>query len=613
MALQKINFQPGINREGTSYDNEFGWFDCNLVRFRMGRPEKFGGWEKLTNDTYLGTGRALFNWTSLEGTKYLGLGTTFKYYVLEGNNFADLTPIRATTTNGIVFAATNGSSTITATDNAHGAVVNDFVTIAGAASLGGLITADVLNQEYQITSVPSVDTFTFTATATANSSDSGNGGSGADAVYQINVGLDVFVQGTGWGAGPWSAGTFGSVSSLSATNQLRLWSHDNFGEDLIINPRAGGIFKWTESSGTSTRAVSLAGISGANLVPTLGLQVITSEVDRHLVVLGADPIEGSARSGVLDPMLVAFSDQENELDFEPRNTNTAGSLRLSSGSQIIGAVKARQEIVIFTDSAVYSMQFIGPPFTFGINLINENTGLVGPNAAVTAPSGVYFMSYDSFYFYNSTVQQLPCTVLDYVFSDINKDQAYKIHAFTNNKHSEVGWYYPSASATEIDRYVIYNYQEKVWYYGQLNRTAWLDSGVQNYPQGTANNYLYQHEIGFNDDGAEMTNVFIESSDFDIGDGEQFSFISRVIPDIKFLDSDTGSNINLLTKTRNFPGDTLTTAATSNITSTTQQNFIRARGRQAVIRVSSNDGDDGNVGVGWRLGSTRYDIRSDGRR
>jgi len=613
MALQKINFQPGINREGTSYDNEFGWFDCNLVRFRMGRPEKFGGWEKLTNDTYLGTGRALFNWTSLEGTKYLGLGTTFKYYVLEGNSFADLTPIRATTTNGIVFAATNGSSTITATDNAHGAVVGDFVTIAGAASLGGLITAGVLNQEHQITSVPSDNTFTFTATATANSSDSGNGGSGADAVYQINVGLDVFVQGTGWGAGPWSAGTFGSVSSLTSVNQLRLWSHDNFGEDLIINPRAGGIFKWTESSGTSTRAVLISGISGANLVPTVGLQVITSEVDRHLIVLGADPIEGAARSGVIDPMLVAFSDQENELDFEPRNTNTAGSLRLSSGSQIIGAVKSRQEIIIFTDSAVYSMQFIGPPFTFGINLVNENTGLVGPNAAVTAPNGIYFMSYDSFYLYNSTVQQLPCTVLDYVFSDINKDQAYKITAFTNNKHSEVGWYYPSSSSLEIDRYVIYNYQEKVWYYGQLSRTAWLDSGVQNYPQAVNEGYLYRHEIGFNDDGAEMTNVFIESSDFDIGDGEQFSFISRVIPDIKFLDSDTGSNINLLTKTRNFPGDTLTTAATSNITSTTQQNFIRARGRQAVIRISSNDGDDGNVGVGWRLGSTRYDIRSDGRR
>lgn len=613
MALQKINFQPGINREGTSYDNEFGWFDCNLVRFRMGRPEKFGGWEKLTNDTYLGTGRALFNWTSLEGTKYLGLGTTFKYYVLEGNSFADLTPIRATTTNGIVFAATNGSSTITATDNAHGAVVGDFVTIAGAASLGGLITAGVLNQEHQITSVPSDNTFTFTATATANSSDSGNGGSGADAVYQINVGLDVFVQGTGWGAGPWSAGTFGSVSSLTSVNQLRLWSHDNFGEDLIINPRAGGIFKWIESSDTSTRAVLISGISGANLVPTVGLQVITSEVDRHLIVLGADPIEGAARSGVIDPMLVAFSDQENELDFEPRNTNTAGSLRLSSGSQIIGAVKSRQEIIIFTDSAVYSMQFIGPPFTFGINLVNENTGLVGPNAAVTAPNGIYFMSYDSFYLYNSTVQQLPCTVLDYVFSDINKDQAYKITAFTNNKHSEVGWYYPSSSSLEIDRYVIYNYQEKVWYYGQLSRTAWLDSGVQNYPQAVNEGYLYRHEIGFNDDGAEMTNVFIESSDFDIGDGEQFSFISRVIPDIKFLDSDTGSNINLLTKTRNFPGDTLTTAATSNITSTTQQNFIRARGRQAVIRISSNDGDDGNVGVGWRLGSTRYDIRSDGRR
>ena len=613
MALQKINFQPGINREGTSYDNEFGWFDCNLVRFRMGRPEKFGGWQKVVDSSFLGTGRALFNWTALEGTKYLGIGTTLKYYVLEGDSFDDITPIRATTTNGIVFAATNGSSTITATDDAHGAVVGDFVTIAGAVSLGGLITAGVLNQEHQITSVPSLNTFTFTATATANASDSGNGGSGADAVYQINVGLDTFVQGTGWGAGPWSAGTFGSVSSLSSVNQLRLWSHDNFGEDLIINPRAGGIFKWTESSGTSTRAVLISGISGANLVPTVGLQVITSEVDRHLIVLGADPIEGEARSGVIDPMLVAFSDQENELDFEPRNTNTAGSLRLSSGSQIIGAVKSRQEIIIFTDSAVYSMQFIGPPFTFGINLVNENTGLVGPNAAVTAPNGIYFMSYDSFYLYNSTVQQLPCTVLDYVFSDINKDQAYKITAFTNNKHSEVGWYYPSSSSLEIDRYVIYNYQEKVWYYGQLSRTAWLDSGVQNYPQAVNDGYLYQHEIGFNDDGAEMTNVFIESSDFDIGDGEQFSFISRVIPDIKFLDSDTGSNINLLTKTRNFPGDTLTTAATSNITSTTQQNFIRARGRQAVIRISSNDGDDGNVGVGWRLGSTRYDIRSDGRR
>ena len=389
MALQKINFQPGINREGTSYDNEFGWFDCNLVRFRMGRPEKFGGWEKLTNDTYLGTGRALFNWTSLEGTKYLGLGTTFKYYVLEGNSFADVTPIRATTTNGIVFAATNGSSTITATDSNHGAVTGDFVTIASAASLGGLITAGVLNQEHQITSVPSVNTFTFTATATANASDSGNGGSGADAVYQINVGLDVFVQGTGWGAGPWSAGTFGSVTSLTSVNQLRLWSHDNFGEDLIINPRAGGIFKWIESSDTSTRAVLISEISGANLVPTVGLQVITSEVDRHLIVLGADPIEGAARSGVIDPMLVAFSDQENELDFEPRNTNTAGSLRLSSGSQIIGAVKSRQEIIIFTDNAVYSMQFIGPPFTFGINLVNENTGLVGPNAAVTAPNGLF--------------------------------------------------------------------------------------------------------------------------------------------------------------------------------------------------------------------------------
>ena len=619
MALQKIIFKPGVDREGTSYDNELGWFDCNLVRFRKGNPEKFGGWEKVVPNSFLGTSRSLKNWIANEGTKYLGNGTHLKFYILEGNSFADITPIRATTTNGITFAATNGSSTITATDSNHGAVENDFVTISGAASLGGLVTADVLNQEYQITATSTANTYTFTAkdtsgtTVTANSSDSGNGGSGVDGVYQINVGLDVFVQGTGWGAGAWSEGTWGSTTSLDTKNQLRIWSQDNFGENLIINARAGGIFKWTESNGTSTRAVELSGITGANLVPTKGLQVIASETDRHLIVLGADPISGSSRSGEIDPMLVAFSDQEDELNFEPLITNTAGSVRLSSGSQIIGGIKSRQEIFIFTDTSIYSMQFVGPPFTFAINLIDASTGLIGPNAAVNAPGGTFFMSYDSFYVYDGSVRELPCSVLDYVFSDLNTGQVYKIFAFTNKKHSEVGWYYPSASSTENDRYVIYNYLEQIWYYGQLSRTAWLDSGVQSYPQASSDNYIYQHEFGFNDDGSEMTNVFIESADFDIGDGEQFSFIRRIIPDIKFLDSNSNSNINIITKTRNFPGDSLSTDATSNITPTTKQSHIRARGRQAVLRIASNDSDSGNVDVGWRLGSTRLDIKSDGKR
>jgi len=615
MPYVKRIFTPGINREGTAYDNEDGWFDCNLVRFRNGHVEKIGGWEKLSDDTYLGTSRALHNWMSLGSNLYLGLGTTFKYYIKDGTVYNDVTPIRATTTNGIVFAATNGSSTITATDNAHGAVTGDFVTLAGAASLGGLITAAVLNQEYQIASVPTVDTYTFVATATANGSDTGNGGSGVDGVYQINVGLNVYVPSAGWGAGTWGSSTFGSTNALTATGQLRLWTHDNFGENLIINPRGGGLYRWVQDDGTSTRAVELSSITGANLVPTFALQVITSEIDRHLIVLGADPISGSSRSGAIDPMLIAFSDQENELEFEPIISNTAGSLRLSSGSQIVGAVKSRQEIVIFTDTSVYSMQFVGPPLTFAVNLINEATGLIGPKAAVTADSGIYFMSYGSFYLYNGTVEKLPCSVQSYVFSDLNNGQAYKIHGFSNSENNEIGWFYPSASASEIDRYVIYNTQEKIWYYGQLERTSWLDSGVVSYPQATKDNYLYQHEIGYDDDGTAMTNVFVESSDFDLDDGDRFTSISSVIPDIRFLQDTNDGSVNIVTKTRNYPGQSLTTRATSEITSSTTKANIRARGRQAVLRVESNDDQSGagNLSLGWRLGATRIDVKTDGRR
>ena len=622
MPLQKLTFRPGINREGTDYDNEGGWFDCNLIRFRKGRPEKFGGWEKLTTNTYLGTARALHAWISLGGTKYLGLGTTFKYYIESGNVFNDITPIRSTTSAGdVTFSASNGDATITVADTGHGAVKNDFVTFSGAATLGGNITAAVLNQEYQIATIVNANSYTIEAkdtsgtTVTANASDSGNGGSSVVGAYQISVGLDVYVPGTGWGINGWGSGTFGSTSSLSNTNQLRIWTHDNFGENLIINQRSAGIYQWTENDGVGTRAVELSGISGANLVPTKGLQVITSEKDRHLIILGADPISGSSRTGTVDPMLIAFSDQENALDFEPLSTNTAGSLRLSSGSSIIGGVKSRQEILVWTDTALYSMQFIGPPFTFGINLINEGTGLIGPKATVTAPSGVYWMSYNNFYSYNGSVQTLPCSVHNYVFSDINLTQSFKINAFTIKDKSEVGWFYCSSSSDEIDRYVIYNYVEGIWFYGQLSRTAWLDSGIVNYPRAVSSGYLYQQEIGFNDDGSPMTNVFIESSDLDIGDGNQFSFVKRIIPDYKFLQDDNNGNINIVLKTRNFPGDTLATNSTSAITSSTQQAFVRSRSRQIALRFESDDdaNNDGNLSIGWRLGATRIDIKPDGRR
>ena len=622
MPLQKTVFRPGINREGTAYDNEGGWFDCNLVRFRKGRPEKFGGWEKVTDNTYQGTARALHAWIALEGTKYLGVGTHLKYYVQDGSAFNDITPIRSTTSAGdVTFSATNGSSEITVADTAHGAVKNDFVTFSGAASLGGNVTAAVLNQEYQIDSIVNANSYKITAkdssgtTITANASDSGNGGSSVVGAYQVNVGLDVYVPGTGWGLNGWGEGAFGQAAALSSTNQLRLWTHDNFGEDLIINQRNDGIFRWLESGGTSTRAVELSQISGANLVPTKALQVITSEVDRHLIVLGADPISGTSRTGTIDPMLIAFSDQENALEFEPKSTNTAGSLRLSSGSSIIGAVKARQEVLVWTDTAMYSMQFVGPPFTFAVNLINEGTGLVAPKAAVTAPSAVFFMSYNNFYFYNGSVNTLPCSVHNYVFNDINLTQSFKIHAFTIKDKNEVGWFYCSANSETIDRYVIYNYSEQLWFYGQLTRTAWLDSGIENFPRAAGNSYLYQQELGFDDDGSPMTGVFIESSDFDLGDGEQFAFARRIIPDFKFIENQNNCSVNVVVKTRNFPGDSLSTNSTSEITSSTQQSFIRARARQMALRVESNDDatDNGNLGIGWRLGATRIDIKADGKR
>ena len=618
MPLSKILFKPGINREGTEYDNTGGWFDVNLVRFRKGRPEKFGGWSKDSSNTYLGTARALHAWTSLGGTKYLGLGTTWKYYIREGDSYSDVTPIRKTTTDGVVFSATNGSSTITATDNLHGSVINDFVTFTGAVSLGGLITAEVLNQEYQITSV-TTNTYTFVAKDTdgneviANSSDTGNGGSGVDGIYQVNVGLDVYITGTGWSSGTWGEGTFGSTTALSATNQLRLWTHDHFGENLIINPRAGGIYRWVENNGLTTRAVDLSTVSGANLVPTVGLQVITSEKDRHLIVLGSDPVSGGARTGTIDPMLISFSDQENDLEFQPLITNTAGDLRLSSGSSIIGATKSRQEILIWTDTALYSMQFVGPPFTFAVNLINEGTGLIGPKAVITSAQSIYWMSSTNFYAYTGSVQKIPCSVHNYVYGDINLSQSFKIHAFTITEKSEVGWFYCSGSATEIDRYVIYNYEDNVWYYGQLERHAWLDSGIENYPRATYNGYLFEQEDGFNDDGSPMTNVFIESSDFEVGEGEQFAYIQRMFPDLKFLaNSDTGK-VNLVLKTRNNPGESLSTSSTSSVGSSTGQVSLRARSRQAVFRVESDDDSDGNDNVGWRLGATRLDIKPDGRR
>ena len=627
MPLTKFTFQPGINKEMTDLMDKGGWSDGNLVRFRKGLPEKIGGWVKNTSNTFLGACRALLAWVSLASTKYLGLGTNLKYYVKEGDNFYDITPIRSTTAAGdVTFSATNGDATITVSDTGHGAVANDFVTFSGAVSLGGNITATVLNQEYQIATIVNANSYTVEAkdtsgaTVTANASDTGNGGSSVVGAYQINTGLNVYVPATGWGVGTWGAGTWGSAAALGFSNQLRLWSHDAFGEDLVINPRAGSIFFWDTSGGTSNRAVNITSLSGANLAPTVGLQTIVSDIDRHVIVLGADPISGSSRSGSSDPLLIAFSDQESVTEWEPTSTNTAGDIRLSSGSQIVGGLRARQEILIWTDTSLYSMQFVGAPFTFGVNLINENVGLISPNGAVNAPDGVYWMARDGFYKYTGSVQRVPCSVLNYVLDDLNTTQSFKVFAFSNKEFNEIGWFYCSGSSDNVDRYVTYNYLENVWSIGELARTAWLDEGIFDNPLATeglsSDSVLYDHESGSDADGSPMDNVFIESGDIDIDQGEQFGFISRIIPDVKFFGSTpTTGQVNFVVKTRNYPGDTLSTASTTDVTSSTQQNFVRARGRQMVFRLQSDDDavTAARTGFKWRLGANRFDIRTDGRR
>ena len=628
MPYSKYILKPGINREGTDYSNEGGWFDANLIRFRKGLPEKIGGWQKITSNYVLGIARALHGWVNLSTTKFLGIGTTWKYYVESGNVFNDITPIRATTSAGdVTFAkVANDDATITVSDTAHGAVQNDFVTFSGAASLGGNIVANVLNQEYQIATIVNDNSYTIEAkdtdgdTVLANSSDSGNGGSSTVGVYQINVGLDDYVPGSGWGASSWGSGGFGSTSALSETNQLRLWSHDNFGEDLIINPRAGGVYYWDQSSGLSTRAVALSSLSGANLQPTKALQVLVSDIDRHVICLGADPLNdsGTARTGSIDPMFICWSDQENATQWEPTLSNTAGSFRLSAGSSIVGGLRARQETLVWTDMSLYSMTFIGSPYVFSTNLVNEGVGLIGPKASINAPNGVFWMDLKGFYFYNGSVSALPSSVHDYVFSDINLVQSYKVFGFLNKAFDEIGWFYCSGSSTEIDRYVLYNYVEQTWSIGQLARHSWLDEGVENYPRATGTdtyNYLYKHETGNDADGSPMDNVYIESSSLDIQEGDYFTFVNRIIPDIKFTGTNSVAAMNIVLKKRNWPAESLSTASTTSVTSSTTNINTRARARQVVLRFESDDDNSEGLreGLGFRVGATRMEIRPNGKR
>ena len=623
MPLVKLKFKAGINRDITPYSNEGGWIDGDKIRFRLGYPEKIGGWEKVTPQIYQGTARALINWNALDGSDFLGIGTHLKYYIEEGGALYDITPIRATTTNGIVFAATNGSTTITATDSSHGAEIGDFVTIAGSASLGGVVTAAVLNSEHQITSIPTVNTFTFEVTTAANSSDSGNGGAGVDGDYQINIGLDTQVGGTGWGAGTWARGTWSSGANLGVVKSLRLWSHDNFGEDLLINPRDGAIYYWDKSDGLTANAVEISSETGASDTPTIAKQILVSDQDRHVIAFGANTIGTT----VQDPLLIRFSTQESLVDWTPTATNTAGDLRIGSGSQFITAVQTKREIVIWTNSSLHSMRFIGPPFTFGIAPVSSQTTIAGPNAVAAVDDIVLWMGKNTFYLYDGKVQQIPCTVKEEVFFDMDFAQLDKVSAGINSEFGEVIWFYPSSSNSianngdgQNDKYVIYNYNEKVWYYGNLERTTWIDRGLREFPIATNDGYLYFHEKGYDDDGSALISS-IESSQIDIGDGEKFVFINKLIPDLTFNGSTTDNpSVNITIEGRNYPGGDYLQSDTSAVTRTavststvpfeqwTNKADIRVRGRSFNLSVASS-----NEGVRWRLGSPRIDARPDGRR
>jgi hypothetical protein len=711
MPLQKVLFKPGVNKENTRYTNEGGWYEVDKVRFRQGNPEVIGGWEPYSASSYQGVCRSLWNWATLNGNNLIGVGTNLKFYINQGGAYNDITPIRASSTiNANPFVATNGSATITVTDTSHGAITGDFVTFSGAVSLGGNITATVLNAEYQILNVVDANSYTFTASATANASDTGGGGASVVAAYQISVGPAIPVPLIGWGASTWGSppavappsttGTWGY--GRESTSSLRLWNQINYGQDLVYGPRTSSIYYWTANNGVTTRGVLLntlggnvsftsasptvvtstvlytegaalqfaattslpTGISAATTyyvfevngltfklldsagaavntsstgtgvyvslivdVPTVQNNITVSDSSRFVLAFGCNDYGDTD----LDPMLIRWSAQDDIYNWTPDPTNQAGFIRISHGSEIVGIVQTRQEIVMFTDSAVYSLQYLGPPYVWVPQLLGDNISIMSPNSAVIASGVVYWMGVDKFYVYDGRVNTLNCDLRRHVFQDLNQEQSLQVFAGTNEGFNEVWWFYCSASSTKVDKYVIYNYQEKIWYYGTMERTAWLDSGLQTVPIAAKYNStaltgnLINHETGLNDNTtgtATAIDAYISSSEFDIGDGHNFGFVWRVLPDLSFENATNSPTAvapqvtmtlygltNSGSGTTSSANGTVVKGSTYVITEEfTGQIFTRMRGRQMIFKIGSNQ-----VNTCWQLGAPRIDIRPDGRR
>ena len=628
MPLQKILFKPGVNRENTRYTTEGGWYECDKIRFRQGNPEKIGGWTRFAAATFVGVCRSLWNWVTLAGFNLLGVGTNLKFYIVKGDQYFDITPIRDTVVlNGPFAAVTTSpfSSTITVSDTGHGAITGDFVTFSGAVSLGGNITAEVLNQNYQIT-VLTTDQYTFQAknpttgeAVVSNASDVGNGGATVTANYEINTGFEVQQALVGWGAGAWGAGAWGiGTTSPNILSPLRQWNQYNFGQNLIYGPRGGGVYYWDAALGTGLRGVNLTTLGDAD-TPVFQNTIVVSDASRFVIVFGTNDYGAFT----IDPMLIRWSDQENPFVWTPAATNQAGSVRLSHGSEIITAIQARQEIVTFTDQAIYSLQYLGPPAVWGTQLLGDNISIASANAVALGSGVVFWMGVDKFYAYDGRVQTLDCNVRRYVFSDFNQDQSAQVFAGTNEGFNEVWWFYCSAGSTTVDKYVIYNYVEKIWYYGSMARTAWLDSGLLNFPvAATYYNNIVNHEDGVDDNATEIPAPIvasISSSEFDIGDGHNFGFIWRVLPDLTFTGSDPESTAQVTMTLQGLKnsGSGVTSSAGSPVAKSssyvvteefTGQIYTRIRARQLIFKVESTQ-----LGTTWQLGAPRIDIRPDGRR
>lgn len=708
MAVTKVEFKPGLYREGTAYSAEGTWYDGDKVRFRSGKAEKIGGWVRLSNTQYIGNARALINWGTLTGKNLLGVGTNLKYFIEEGGSYNDITPIRSivnpmlgpvppstgnpfatsfntlsaditstqqtvpltsaasfpstggfikigteeleyssisgntllgvnrgrngTTPAGHLSGANVACSTITVTDVNHGAVVNDFVTYAGTTGPFGGFSASNINGEQQVLGVISTTQYTFNVAGVFSTSIAAGGGAAVIANYQVNTGLDTFVVGLGWGADPWSSGGWGDPGVVGVGQQLRLWSADSFGEDLFFAPRNGGVFFWDATLGVTVRGVLLNDASTARglqgqFVPNQTAQVLSAPIQRFIICMGANPYDPSDPDSDFDPMLVRWSDQDNPFNWEPAITNQSGEFRLTDGSFIVTSSITRQEILIWTESALYSMQYIGAPLVFRFEILMDNISIMSPNAVATANNVTYWMGRDKFYVYNGRVETLPCSLRQYIFEDINKEQSFQIFSGSDEAYNEIWWFYCSGESTTINQYVIYNYLEDIWYYGSLDRTAWLDSPLRDKPMAADyDNRILFHEVG-NDDVSGLAPVpivaHIQSSDFDIGDGDKFAFVKRILPDINFNGSSVNQpSITMQVKPRRNagaaygPADEPVVASKNNFATTPVftiqefdgQVFTRLRGRQMAVRIESTD-----LGVAWQLGSMRVDVKLDGGR